>query len=699
MQRISFILGELESLFRQSPVKAPFRLAYWTSQGTLRPKLRYHRERRLILESGLFDHAYYARAYPAVTIEPLHHYLTAGAAEGFNPNLLFDASHYASQYTDGLPAGWNPLVHFLLIGGAEGKSPHPLFDSAYYLGRNPDVAEAGVNPLQHYLRFGAKEGRDPHPLFDTTFYLEKYPAVAQAGISPLEHYVDRGFRERCAPHWMFDPSFYLARNPDVAAAGVNPLLHFIQFGAKELRDPHPLFDISFYLSSQPDVRRSGMNPLEHFVRYGAQEGRSPHFLFDFNAYLSLHPDLRTFQSAAKHAGRAVSLQFSRGRDPRDAASMARFIQNHRVEVYDVPRLSLSVVMPTCNRVDVLEGTLQRCLQVSRNLPVEFMIVSDGSTDRTLNCLDWYSRHHDNLRYAAIEKSGPAAARNLGIARTRGDLIMFMGDDIRPVDSEFFAAHLRAHERLFEAGTVVEGHVQWPNQPGFQINAVMRLIQGRGAQQFSYHYMQPHGFFDWRHFWSANISVKRNLVNDWTKEGFSPRFDSAAYEDIEFAYRTSKSRSDLRIYYAAESVGEHFHPHNLITFIKRQINAGEMARKLVDLHPELSSFIHVEEIDQALRSSRPDAGDTGLLPDFQNIIRGVKSWGAVMEAHQDLGTQEWHDAFLNALFQLCHGEGYLNTFHQDGGNIAEGYRVLLRMFQQQMATSRSAVPILHAIALS
>jgi glycosyltransferase involved in cell wall biosynthesis len=603
MQRLGFILRELGYLFRQSPLTMPLKLVYWTAKGTLRQKLHYHRARRIILASGLFDPDYYVRTYPTVAIDPLHHYLITGAAEARNPCQLFDAGFYASQQPDGFLLVWNPLLHYLQIGASEGLDPHLLFDSSFYLERHPDVAQAGINPLQHYLTLGAKEGRDPHPLFDSAFYLEMNPAVANERETPVEHYLDRGFRQGCIPHWMFDPAFYLSRNPDVAAAGVNPLLHFVQYGAREMRDPHPLFDCSFYLSTQPDVRIAGVNPLEHFVRYGAREGRSPHFLFDFKAYLSLHPALGDYQDAAKQIGKAVMLQF-RSPQQQPTTPMSEFIQNHVVEVYDGPRRRLSVVIPTHNRVDVLERTLQRSLQVSRHLPVEFMVVSDGSTDNTLNCLDWYRRNHENVYFAAVEKAGPGAARNLGVARTRGDLIMFMGDDIRPVDAEFFAAHLRAHEKFSEPETVVEGHVQWPRQSGFQITAVMRLIQGRGAQQFSYHYMQPHEFFDWRHFWSANISIKRHLVENWTKDGFNPIFDRAAYEDIEFAYRISKGRQNFRIYYAAESVGEHFHQYGLAGFIKRQINAGEMARKLIELHPELARLIHVEELDHALRST-PD----------------------------------------------------------------------------------------------
>jgi len=693
-----FTLDEIKYHLRQAPLETLAKLLYWGAKGNLREKLRYHHARRLILESGIFDAEYYQRTYPSVTMEPLHHYLVSGAVDLFNPSPLFDAAYYVSHQTDINLSGQNPLLHYIQFGAMEGRNPHPLFSSSFYLACSPDVVESGVNPLRHYLLYGAAEGRDPHPLFDTSFYLVRNPFVPGTGLNPLVHYLEWGFREGRVPHWMFDPAFYYQRNPDVAKSGMNPLLHYIGFGARELRDPHPLFDCSFYLSTQPDVRRSGVNPLEHFVRYGVDEGRSPHFMFDLKVYLSLHPGFKTFRAAAEQEGQNVIFQFGRSSE-QSTPTMSDFIQNHSMKTFDSPGLKMSVVIPTHNRVEMLEGTLQRCLQVSRHLPVEFIVVSDGCTDNTLNCLQWYSTNFNNVRFAAIEKSGAATARNVGAAKAQGDLIMFIGDDIRPVDSEFFAAHIRGHEKLSEPGTVIEGHVDWPKQSGFQISAVMRLIQGTGAQQFGYHYMQPHGFFDWSHFWSANISIKRGLVKDWAREGFSPAFRGAAYEDIEFAYRIFKSHPGLRIYYAAESVGEHFHYHGIPSFIKRQISAGEMARVFVDLHPELANLIQVEDLDAALRSARPDPMDVQLLPEFEGVVQGLKSWSAILDAHQHLGSQEWHDVYLNALFQLCHGEGYLNTFRATGGNLAEGYRVLLRRFQQQMATSRSAVPIVHSVVLS
>lgn len=99
-------------------------------------------------------------------------------------NLLFDADYYRSQYLDVKNAGIDPLTHFLVAGAKEGRNPHPLFDIAYYLARNPDVAASSFNPLVHFLAHGAWEGRKPHALFDPAYYLRQNPEVAASGANP-----------------------------------------------------------------------------------------------------------------------------------------------------------------------------------------------------------------------------------------------------------------------------------------------------------------------------------------------------------------------------------------------------------------------------------------------------------------------------------------------------------------------------------
>src|SRR5664279_1670551 len=72
---------------------------------------------------------------------------------------LFDADWYLSAYPDVAASGLDPIRHYLVAGAAEGRDPGPSFVTAHYLAANPDVAAAKFNPLVHYVRYGRAEGR------------------------------------------------------------------------------------------------------------------------------------------------------------------------------------------------------------------------------------------------------------------------------------------------------------------------------------------------------------------------------------------------------------------------------------------------------------------------------------------------------------------------------------------------------------
>ena len=71
----------------------------------------------------------------------------------------FDKAYYLSQNPDVSAANMDPLTHFVLYGAKEGRNPSSKFDTSYYLKHNEDVLASGMNPLWHYLRYGLSEGR------------------------------------------------------------------------------------------------------------------------------------------------------------------------------------------------------------------------------------------------------------------------------------------------------------------------------------------------------------------------------------------------------------------------------------------------------------------------------------------------------------------------------------------------------------
>lgn len=86
--------------------------------------------------------------------------------------------------------------------------------------------------------------------------------------------------------------------------------------------------------------------------------------------------------------------------------------------------TISVIIPTHNRAEFLMDVLESVYCQTRK-PFEIIVVDDGSTDNTREAV---SKSFKDVDYIHQKNSGPAAARNAGIARARGDVIVFLDDD-------------------------------------------------------------------------------------------------------------------------------------------------------------------------------------------------------------------------------------------------------------------------------
>ena len=75
---------------------------------------------------------------------------------------LFDEAWYRKRHLAGRP-GVDPARHYVRHGAALGHDPHPRFDARWYLSHNTDVREAGINPFVHYVTSGVDEKRAPNP--------------------------------------------------------------------------------------------------------------------------------------------------------------------------------------------------------------------------------------------------------------------------------------------------------------------------------------------------------------------------------------------------------------------------------------------------------------------------------------------------------------------------------------------------------
>lgn len=250
--------------------------------------------RNALSRKPLLDPEWYLDQYPEVrqlSVDPIQHYVIAGAREGKNPNPYFFTTWYLQEYPDVAAAGLNPLLHYLEHGVSERRNPNPYFHITWYLETYPEAVTSGMDPLLHYLRQEKTARTDPHPLFHAHWYLEQYPEVAQNDMEPLLHYVLFGWREGKNPNPYFFTNWYVRRYPWAVDRCGNPFLHFLQFAVEEKTSPNPYIDTAWYLQTYPESAEYTGGPLAHYL-HNAPAGRvNPNPYLETDWYLEAYPDV------------------------------------------------------------------------------------------------------------------------------------------------------------------------------------------------------------------------------------------------------------------------------------------------------------------------------------------------------------------------------------------------------------------------
>jgi len=256
-------------------------------------------------------------------------------------------------------------------------------------------------------------------------------------------------------------------------------------------------------------------------------------------------------------------------------------------------MKFSILIPSYNRAPTLRRVLAAYdrQQGIADVDLELVVVDDGSEDGTTELLAGWQPQNYTLSHAVQANQGPAAARNRALHIASGELVMFTGDDIEPTPS-LLAEHLAAHRAWDDPLLAVVGLTRWADDQ--TLTATMRHIDGPGAQQFSYHFFEDGSEYDFRHFYTSNLTVYRALL-DREPSYFSTDFPAAAFEDAELAYRLT--RHGLRIRYRAAAEALHHHPYRASDFYRRQRRCGEMAAILWRKCPELRKYLQLDRVEQ------------------------------------------------------------------------------------------------------
>ena len=236
-------------------------------------------------------------------------------------------------------------------------------------------------------------------------------------------------------------------------------------------------------------------------------------------------------------------------------------------------LAISVILPTFNRMKVLElvlTSLER--QTASKKKFEVIVSDDGSSDGTQDFLRQYAKITAcRFQFVLAEKNnGPAKARNLALYQAKGTIIIIIGDDIE-VNEEFVQQHLDWHTTHNAIGDAVLGYVTWPES--IKPNNFMRWLE-TGGRYFFFPYadFQSGHTVDCQNFYTCNISIKRSLL--YSTNLFDESFPYASHEDIELGERLRLE--GMTLYYEQSIQGYHHHFLHIEGIAKRVYLMGYSA---------------------------------------------------------------------------------------------------------------------------
>ncbi len=207
---------------------------------------------------------------------------------------------------------------------------------------------------------------------------------------------------------------------------------------------------------------------------------------------------------------------------------------------------LSVVIPTLNRGRLLHDTVRQVL-AQRFRDLECWVVDQSDPEgRAANERFVAEQADDRLKYVHLPVKGLPNARNEGIVRVAGRIVLFLDDDVILLDPGFLDAHLAAYRDPRVGGVtgrIVERSVR-PNardtashiSPGGRTITNLWGTEARTIESLK----------------GANMSYRRVVFDD--VGGFDRNYTGTALlEDTDFSMRVAAAGWELRYEPDAELV--------------------------------------------------------------------------------------------------------------------------------------------------
>ena len=240
---------------------------------------------------------------------------------------------------------------------------------------------------------------------------------------------------------------------------------------------------------------------------------------------------------------------------------------------------LTVIIPSYNRAEKLSECLARLSRQSlAQEAYEIIVVDDGSTDNTSDVLKAWEERSENLHVLTQKNQGQGIARNKAIQVARGQIILFIGDDIYASEN-FLEKHVIFHKEHPEENFACLGLTEW--DPNHEITPFMEWMTD-GGYQFNYSKLQAGQEASFWFFYTSNLSLKKSLLQ---KHPFDTDFKGYGWEDTELGLRLTK-KENLKLIYTPQALAHHDHLLKEEDLSKKMTSLAKNAKIFKAKHPEL-----------------------------------------------------------------------------------------------------------------
>ncbi len=242
---------------------------------------------------------------------------------------------------------------------------------------------------------------------------------------------------------------------------------------------------------------------------------------------------------------------------------------------------VSIITPTFNRakeIDLLIKSISN-QTVTKNL-FELIISDDGSTDATKNIVEKWQRESDfQIRYISQKNGGPGLARNRGLEKSIGELILFIDSDCE-AHPDWIRTILDYYEKYgFDAFGGPDGAKSdfTPLQKAIDYSMTSFLttggVRGHSENMISKFYPRTH-----------NMGITRDIYA--SIGGFG---ELRHGQDIEFSHRIMQSGA--KIIFLREALVYHRRRSTMSQFSKQTFNWGVARINLGKIDYKMLELVH------------------------------------------------------------------------------------------------------------